>query len=436
MSKQPKEEGDLYTVIDSISTIECGKEAAQHFYFDDGWRNLNHGSYGTLPREVGAVARYFHEQSERRPDWFIRYESRLRNDEARAAIAQLINAPVDSVVFVPNATTELTLFLIYQPGDVIIHFSSVFDSCHKTIEYLVETTPVQAHGIRCDYPITDADLVARFEEAIQSIRASGKSPKLAIFDTVVSLPGVRVPFEILTGLCRRHGIFSVLDAAHSVGHISLDLTTLDPDFFVLNCHKWLFARRGCAVMYVAARNHPLMRSSLPTSNGFVPQTSKIAKPTTGSANANFITLFEFVGTIDKSPYLAVPAALKWRSKVVFKHLKGEDAVRAYCFSLAREGGDRVASILDTEVLDNEQGTLRQCAFANSRSKLHEPLFFRPLTLVREYNTFMPIFMYVGEMWVRLSAQIYLTIEDFEWAGRALREVSERHTIRPWHPSKS
>jgi len=35
-------------------------------------------------------------------------------------------------------------------------------------------------------------------------------------------------------------------------------------------------------------------------------------------------------------------------------------------------------------------------------------------------------MYLQDQWwARMSAQVYLDIEDFEWAGKALKEVCEK-----------
>lgn len=45
-------------------------------------------------------------------------------------------------------------------------------------------------------------------------------------------------------------------------------------------------------------------------------------------------------------------------------------------------------------------------------------------IVKRYNTFLPVFGYAGWLWTRVSAQIYLEIKDFEWAGEVLKTVCE------------
>jgi selenocysteine lyase/cysteine desulfurase len=382
---------------------------------------------------------------------FIRYIYPKMLDESRKAVAELLNAPVEGVVFVPNATTGINTVLrnlVFSPGDVIIYFATVYGACGRTVTYITETTPATSHVIEYTYPLSDSELCAKFEEAVKEIKASGKNPRIAIYDTIASQPGVRMPFERLTELCRQHGILSCIDGAQGVGGIPTDLTRIDPDFYVSNCHKWLLSPRGSAVFYVPERHHALMRSTLPTSHGFLPAPTNDGSPARSpfppSGKSEFVNNFEFVGSVDNGPVLCVPAAIEWRKKVTWNGKQGEEAIYAYMAHIAREGGDLMAAAFDTEVMDNAEGTLTDCFFANVRLPLNfeeqaqsdvgkaiKIVHWMNKTLVNEYDTFLGFNFYDGAWWVRLSGQIYLTKEDFQWATDVLKEVFERVKKGEW-----
>ncbi|ORY18512.1 pyridoxal phosphate-dependent transferase [Clohesyomyces aquaticus] len=390
--------------------------------------------------------RGFQDQAEARPDEFIRYTYPKLLDESRAAISKVLHAPVETLVFVPNATTGVNTVLrnlIFKPGEQILYFATIYGACEKSVTYITETTPAEAVKINYTYPVEDDWLVAEFKRTVAAEKSKGNSVKIAIFDTVVSLPGVRMPFERLTEACRELGVLSCVDAAHGVGHIELDLGKLDPDFLVSNCHKWLFAPRGCAIFYVPFRNQPLLRSTLPTSHGFVPRPKPgvtYHNPFPASSKSPFILNFEFVGTIDNAPYLCIPAAIRYRASI-----GGEQKILSYCHDLAASAATRVAEILGTEVLQNETGTLTKCCLSNVRLPLaltsvervaveggvekgNVGSFVRDWmskVLIDDYDTFMALFFYGGGWWVRLSAQVYLDMGDFEWAGERLKELCGR-----------
>jgi selenocysteine lyase/cysteine desulfurase len=152
----------------------------------------------------------------------------------------LLNAPSETVVIVPNATTGINTVLrnlTYESGDHILYFATIYGACEKTVYYITETTPASSIKIEYTYPVEDDWLVSEFQKKVKEVEAKGGKVKIAIFDTVVSMPGVRVPFERLTKACKDLGVLSCIDGAHGVGHIELDLSSLDPDFFVSNCHK-------------------------------------------------------------------------------------------------------------------------------------------------------------------------------------------------------
>ncbi|KAL8865128.1 MAG: hypothetical protein Q9174_007056, partial [Haloplaca sp. 1 TL-2023] len=227
------------TADTKTSPSPFGHSMLQHFLTDPSYLPLNHGSFGTYPKPVRERLHHFQDLSESRPDAFFRYNLPGYVDSARSAVAQLLGVGAGECVFVSNATTGINTVLrslVFEKGDVIVHFSTIYAACEKTVEYLKETTLVESAKVVVDYPIGDNDLLARFKEKVDQLKKNGKRPRVALFDTVSSLPGVRVPWEKLVDICKAEQILSLVDGAHGVGHIDLKLSQVQPDFLVSNCH--------------------------------------------------------------------------------------------------------------------------------------------------------------------------------------------------------
>ncbi|KAK8137060.1 hypothetical protein PG984_005000 [Apiospora sp. TS-2023a] len=432
-----------------------------HFAFAPSYTPLNHGSYGTHPVSVRAAHLALRAEVEAAPDPFIALEFSRRLARPRQLAARMLRCPVDELVFVPNATTGIDTVLknlVWQPGDVILCYEVVYGSVANGLEYLREITPgLEIQVVHVPLPVADDDLVRVMVDTAREVNAApGKRVRLAICDTIISGPGARVPFERLVPALQAEGALVLVDGAHGIGHIDLDLSKLRPDFFVTNLHKWLFVPRGCAAFVVRKEHQHLIRTTLPTSHGFKPR-----KPLGGVVNADkgedFVEMFSFTGTADTTNWLCVEAALKFREEVC----GGEESIRAYTHHIAQRGGAIAAEVFGTEIMDCPGSSMRQCNFANIRLPLvmkggvgdnddgasgsmasiiprehgHLVADWIKARGVEESGIYFQTFPYYGKWLWRLSGMVYVEEADFRKGAEVLKALCERVTRGEYLPCK-
>ncbi|KAL5363807.1 aminotransferase family protein [Aspergillus floccosus] len=415
-------------------TITYGKNMRSHFLFEPGWTNMNHGSFGAIPSVIRDSLHKKQQLVEAAPDTFVRYTYGKNLIESRRAVAKLVDAPLESVVFVPNATTGVDTILRnleYTSSDHILMFDTVYGACERTAFHLSETTQVHVTCISLTHPVSHSQIISRFLEAVNEIHRKGHRVKVALFDVISFQPAVRMPFERLVELCDQLDILSCVDGAHCIGQIPISLNHLDCDFFVGNLHKWLFVPRGCAVLYAPARNQALLRTTFPTSWGFAPNRyfCRSHFKQTAVRQTPFENLFESFGTMDYSPFLCAADALEFRQSV-----GGEAEIMRYNAELAQRGGRLLAQILNTEILDDvDRDLTRGCSMVNVRlpidaselgNSLMDTLDYVQRSLIEGFKTYVPVFEHGGNIWARASAQIYLTEDDFAYLGRSLKAICD------------
>lgn len=66
------------------------------------------------------------------------------------------------------------------------------------------------------------------------------------------------PVVELTALAHSYSALSLIDGAHAPGHIPVNVAEIGADFYLGNCHKWLYAPKGTAFLWV----HPSQQTSV------------------------------------------------------------------------------------------------------------------------------------------------------------------------------
>lgn len=422
----------LWDYVDDVPP-PFGRPMHEFWSFEPRFINLNHGAFGAPPTPVQRSANVIADLVEESPDKFFRLDMVPLLASVRERLAAFIGAEKEEVVLVPNATSAAGIVLRnfdWKTGDVLVGASTTYGNVAKTILHLKDTNPeltVAPFGLQ--FPVSNAAIIDAFRAHLRSIprvaaSAANPDPKIVcVVDSIVSNPGIYMPWKEMVKICKDEGVWSVVDAAHSIGQEpGLNMAEVQPDFWFSNCHKWLYAKRSSAVLYVPRRNQHIIKSAFPTSHLYAsPGQPLPADWIQRDANGDeWAAQFSWTGTLDLSPYLSIDAALDFR-----KWLGGEEVINSYCRDLALQGGKRVAEIMGTRLMDESEGNVQTLNMVNVELPLNVPsdkaaYVTEVLTkrLLLDHKAYAAHFLHNGKYWTRLSAQLYNELADFEKMAEA------------------
>ena len=238
--------------------------------------------------------------------------------------------------------------------------------------------------------------------------------RLAIIDHVASATAKLFPVDDIVAALHERDVAVLVDAAHSPGMLDLDVSATGADFWLGNLHKWAFAPRPTALLSVAPEHRAAMRPLV----------------VSWEQEAGFPAAQEFAGTLDYTAWLAAPAGVH-----VLRTL-GPDRVRAHNGELAQAGQQLVARAITTRATADPllelalEGRLGSAAV--SMRIVPPPPTVTDLAsimelrrrLAVEHRIEVAISEFTGNRHLlRISAQVYNELEDYERLAAALRALA-------------
>ncbi|MEM6742143.1 MAG: aminotransferase class V-fold PLP-dependent enzyme [Pseudomonadota bacterium] len=365
------------------------------FQLEPGVAHLNHGSYGATPRAVRQAQRDWQARMEAAPTRFFDREHRPAIRAAAARLAPLIGAHPDDVALVENATQAVNAVLRsypFDPGDRILVNSQTYGAVRNAAAYVAARTGARLESWDLPFPVSGAEeIAAAFEAALDP------APRLVVLDHVVSDTALKLPLARLVRAAKGVGAAVLVDGAHAPGMIEIDVQTLGADWYAGNCHKWMFAAKGCAFLWArdGAELHPTV-----ISHGF---------------GDGFHAEFDYVGTRDASAQHALPAALDFMARF------GVETLQARNHALAVEAGSRLAAAWGSETgapaeLIGAMAVVRLPYGAEGDFGAAQRLRDR---LLDEDGIQVRLHPLAGGLWARVSLQIYNDLADIDRLAEAV-----------------
>ena len=378
------------------------------FMLDPSVTFLNHGSYGACPRPVFEVWQRWQVKLERQPVAFLDPNRGLSGwmRDARVALADVVGANPDDLVGQVNATQALNIVaqsLDLQPGDEILTTDHEYAALEKTWAYVCRRSGAVVKVVNIPLPLTSEP---QFTDAILS--GITARTRVLFLSHITSATALLFPIERVVAQARARGIWSVIDGAHTPGHIPLNLHALGADFYAGNCHKWLMAPKGAGFLHVR-REWQAMLNPLVISHGWT-EDAGVPGSKGPFGNSAFIDGLEMQGTRDPSAWLTVPDALE------FARQHQWPTVAAACRDLVQ------ASALRVRDLTGLAGFCSPVFCAPQMVSMPVPAC-DPLVLQRalldRYGIEIPCFNWKNHTIVRVSAQGYNTQSQMDHLVAAL-----------------
>jgi selenocysteine lyase/cysteine desulfurase len=400
----------------ALSGAPFGHALRDDFLFEPNSTQFNHGSYGCVPRAV-LREQYSHVEALER-FVFNRIDGAWYRDQllaVRKRIAAYIGAPFEDTVLVDNASNAINVLLRgwdFAPGSVLLDFSTVYGNFRSYYEWLGATRGVATVSVDFDFPVDGPEpILAALRATLASIKASGKTVSVCVVSHVSSAPAIVMPIAQIVAILKAEGIPQIIDGAHALGALDVDLEALgSPDFWFGNAHKWLYAPRSACALYVSKAYQ----------GKYYPEPTVV-----DSFGDSFADRFVWDGTRDRSAFLAVGDALDFRNSF------GEDALLGYIHTLGREGAAAMARVLGTTSL-GVGGLLAPPAMQATMHNVIVPTNSTAAcgklgeALVDEYAVqIFALSTKTVPCYLRTHAQIYLEVSDYERLGRIVLTVLGR-----------
>ena len=377
---------------------------------------LNHGSFGACPEPVLEAQRVWRDRLEAEPARFLGRELEGHLDAVRAELGTYLGADPEGLAFVPNATAGISTVLAslrFAAGDELLVNDHEYNAAILAVRAAAGRDGARVIVVRIPFPITDpSQVVEAYLEAVTP------RTRLALVSHVTSPTALVMPVAALVRELDRRGVDTLVDGAHAPGMVPVDVDGLDAAYWTGNAHKWLCAPKGAAVLWVREDRRPRIRP-LAVSHG-------VNDPRTD--RSRFRLLFDWTGTDDPTPYLAIPAALRFVAGV---HQDGWSGLMAANAAKARAARDAICAALGVPAPapDTMLGAMAAVPLPNlaptaaAAERLQASLYDDDHIEVPVYPFPVPAALEGGEsptsVLVRVSAQAYNWPDEYEFLGERL-----------------
>lgn len=362
--------------------------------------NLENGYYNIIPRPtleafLEKVRLVNYEGS-----YYMRTVQWENKNRIAARLAGLLNCPAETLVITRNTTESLDTIIggfPWEAGDEAIYADQDYGAMQDHFELVA-----QRYGVVCrkvsvpNHPESDEELVSLYEQQITP------RTRLLMVCHMINITGQILPVRKICDMAHRHGVEVLVDGAHCVGHIGVNLEELDCDYYGSSLHKWLSTPLGAGILYVKkeriAQIWPLLAQQ--------------------HTEPDDISRLNHIGTHPVHTDLAIDAAIDYLEQLGLerKEERLRELQRYWTGALRGAPGVRI---------NTPEEPHRSCGIANAGIEGLAPGDLAGV-LLEEYGIYTVAIDSAGVKGCRITPNVFTTEAELDRLIAALRALGERY----------
>lgn len=372
------------------------------FLLDSSITFLNHGSFGACPKPIFEEYQRFQLELETEPVDFIINKAPRYLKIAKERLAKYMGCDASDFFFTSNPTFAVNTIMRsidLQEGDEILTTNHEYGAMDRTWNFYCKKSGAKYVKQNISLPIVSKEQM--LEEFWKGYNAN---TKVIFLNQISSVTALIFPVKEICDKAQELGLITIVDGAHVPGHIDLNISELNPDFYTGTLHKWMLAPKGSSFLYVK-KEFQADLDPLVVSWGY---------ESVAPSESQFLDYHETQGTRDISAFLCTPKVIDFLEANNWKQKS------TVCKQIVLDNYQRFCDLLNTKpicpVTSEFLGQMASIPLVtNNPTGLKELLY-------NKYKIQIPVMPLNGNVYLRYSINAYNSKEDLDVLYRAIEDI--------------
>ncbi len=386
-----------YSQRKRLSEENFWKSIRKDYLLKKDYVNLENGYYcfipqPTLNKYLEHVKRINFEGS-----YYMRNQLDLDKRKTAERLSNLVNCDKDELAITRNTTESLDLIISgfpWEKNDEVIFAIQDYGSMQEMFKLTAKRRGIVNRIISVpNQPENDEEIVSLYEQKIT------KKTKLIMVSHMINITGQILPVKKICEMAHSYNIDVLVDGAHCVGHIDVDIKDLNCDYYGSSLHKWLSAPLGTGLLFVKKEKISKIE---PILAGHVHQRDNIMR-------------LNHIGTHPVHSDLAINDAIDYLESIGIE--RKQNRLRY----IQRYWSDKLR-FKNNIIINTPTEIQRSCGIANIGMKNKTPDELSKI-LFNEYSIFTVAIDYANVKGCRITPNIYTNEEELDYFVESIIKIA-------------